>query len=73
MIDCAPQVMFLSSDLHEQLVQMPLPLRHLTHCFSYPFTDLTEKMAFKPFAPETDAFVANINAALTQQVFDIPQ
>ena len=70
-IDGAPEIMGLSSDLCEHLVQMPLPRGDLPHVRSYLSTDLPGEVSAKPINPEPDAFMADIDAAFVQHVFDI--
>ena len=73
MIDCAPEVVRLASNFHEHLIQMPAPLRDLTHRFRSPFADLVGEVWSKSIDPEADTFVADIDATFMEEVFDITQ
>ena len=71
MIYRPPQVMHLAVDLHENLVKMPTPVRIATHPVR-PFpADFSSKHRAKSVPPKADSFVADFDAALMQQVFDI--
>ena len=70
MINSAPEIVRLTPDFDEDLVQVSAPLRHLTHSFRSPLTSLVCKIASEPVLPETNAFVANIDAAFMQKVFN---
>ena len=72
-VDSPPKIVPLSSYLHEDLVQVPLPLRTSAHRFRSAFPDFVGELGAEPIDPETDAFVADVNAALVEQVLDIPQ
>ena len=66
MIDCPPEVMLDAVDLYEDFVEMPLPLCYLSHIVGSLFADFSSKMSSEPIYPETDAFVANIDATFMQ-------
>jgi hypothetical protein len=72
-IDRSPQVVSLPTDLHEHLVQVPLPLRRLSHSFRSTFPDLVREVSTEAVHPMPDRFVADIDSALVKQVFDIAQ
>ena len=57
--------------LHENLVEVPLPLCHLAHIVGSLLTDLASKVGSKPINPESYTFMTNIYAALMEQVFNI--
>ena len=60
-------------DLHENLVQMPLPVRVGSQILdAFPPNFLREHRS-KSIPPEPDGFMANINAALMEKIFHIPQ
>ena len=69
----APQVVGFTVDLYEHLVQMPLPIRMSTKLLNPFSSDLSGKHRTKTVPPEPHSFVADIDAALVQQIFDIPQ
>lgn len=73
MINRAPKVVSLTTDLHKHLVQVPSPLRTLPHSFRTPPPDLVCKISTEPIDPVADRFVANVDTALVEQVFDIAQ
>lgn len=73
MIDCAPEIMSLTSDFDEDLVQVPVPLRTPSHGFGPPFPDLMREVSPEPVDPVTDRFMANVDTALVKQIFNIPQ
>ena len=72
-IDRPPEIMSLAVDLHEHLVEMPAPLGPGTQTFGAFPADFSGEHQPKPVPPETDGFVANIDAALVQQILDISQ
>ena len=73
MIDGTPKVVPLTIDLHENLVQMPLPVRICTHPVDPLSPDLSSKHRAKSIPPKpTVSWLMSI-AALVQQVLDIPE
>jgi len=60
-----------SPDFDEDFVQMPLPLRASPHRFGPTFPDLVREVRSEPVDPKADTLVADIDAALMQQVFDV--
>ena len=71
MIHSTPKIVRLAVDLHENFVQVPLPIGMgalLLDAFS---ADLGGEQRAEPIPPKADRFVANVDAALVQQVFDI--
>lgn len=71
MTDGSPEIACLASDLHEHLLQMPLPLRNPTLVACSLPADLSSEVRVGPVYPEPDTFMANTYAALVHQVFDI--
>ena len=71
MINGAPEIMPDAIDLHEDLIEMPLPLRVLAHVRRPLRSDLAGEDWSKAIAPEPHALMANINAWLVEQVFNI--
>ena len=61
----------LTADLHENLVQVPTPLRAPAHRLGPTLTDLMRKIRPEAVYPEPDAFMANVYAALVEKVFHI--
>ena len=68
-----PQVMRLAVDLYEYLVQMPLPVRESTHLLDTSTANLSGEHRAKSIPPIPHRFVADVDAALVQQVLDIAQ
>jgi hypothetical protein len=73
MVDSAPEIVSLSPDFDEDLVQVPLPLRTPPHGFGPPFPDLVCEVSPEPIDPEADTFVADSDTAFVEKVFNIPQ
>jgi hypothetical protein len=73
MVDGTPEVISLPTDLHEDFVQMPLPLRRLSHSFGSACADLVREVSTEAVYPMPDRFVADIDPALMKQVLDVPQ
>ena len=73
MVDGTPQIVRLPTDLHEDFVQMPLPLRRLSHSFRLMFSDLVREVNTEAIYPMPDRFVADVDPAFMQQVLDISQ
>ena len=64
--------MHLTIDPHEDLVQVPAPAR-IRMMLDAPFRDLRSERRSEPVPPEPHRLVSDIDAALGQQVFDLPQ
>ncbi len=64
--------MAFTVDLHEQFVEMPAPLAG-THAVGSTFSDLTGEHRSEPMSPEPHRLVADVDATLMQQIFDIPE
>ena len=64
--------MCLAVNLHEHLVQVPTLVR-IVWMFKATFPDLSRKHRTEPVPPETHRLVANIDAALEQDVLDLAQ
>nr|WP_241762404.1 hypothetical protein [Hyphomonas pacifica] len=65
--------MSLPSDLHEDLAQVPLPLRTLPHTLRPALADLTREVGAEALDPMLHRFVASINPSLMEQVFGVAQ
>ena len=72
LIDGPPQIMLLAVDFHEDLVQVPPPAAR-SHPVDTAFPDLSCKHWAEPKPPVANGFVAHIDAALVQQIFDVLQ
>ena len=68
-----PQIMHLTIDLHEDLVQVPAPLRQGPQRSRSLLPDLCGKHRTEPIPPEPHRLVADINTALMEQIFDLSQ
>src|SRR6056297_1346059 len=71
-INSTPQVVLFAIDLHEHLVQTPAPPAG-AHALDPPLSDLGGEDRTEPMPPEPDGLVADVDAALMEQVLDIPQ
>ena len=67
-----PDVVSFPVDLREDLVQMPPPIAR-PNPFDPAFSDLIGEHRAEPMPPKSNSFVADIDAALVQQILDIPQ
>lgn len=63
----------LVGDLHENLVQMPLQLRKQSHPRRPLASEIGREHRANPVPPEQDRLVADVDAALLQQVLDVSQ
>ncbi len=72
MIDGAPEVMRLAIDPYEHLIQVPAPVR-VGSMMNAPLSDLRGEHWTEPVPPETHRLMANIDATLEEQIFDLPQ
>jgi len=72
-IDCPPELMHLTIDLHKHLVQMPLPVGICPQLLNKPFTNFSGEHRTKSVPPEPNRFVTDIDAALVQPVFDVSE
>ncbi len=72
-IDGAPQVAHLAVDFHVDLVEMPTPRGVGAHVLNAPPADLGGKHRTEPVPPEPRRLVADVDAALEQQVLDVTQ
>ena len=63
--------MCLTVDLHKNLVQMPLPIRIRSHPTDPVSADLCREHWTKFIPPETDSFMADVDAAFVQKILHI--
>lgn len=71
MIHSTPEVMRVTVNLNENLVQVPLPIgmgAHLLDTFS---ADLGSEQRAKSITPKPNRFVTDIDPSLMQKVFDV--
>ena len=73
MINGTPKIMPLAIDLHKNFVQMPPPVRICTHPADPVSPDLSSKHRAKSIPTVPNRFVANVDAALVQQVHDVSE
>jgi len=68
MINGAPKVKSLTVYFHKDFVQMPLPVRMLTHPL---LSDFLSKFCTKPIHPKPYSFVSNIYSTFMQDIFNL--
>ncbi len=68
-----PKVMRLAINLHKHLIQMPLPVRVCAHLVNSFTADFSGEHRAKSVPPETNCFVADVDAALMQKIFYVSQ
>ena len=68
-----PQIMHLTIDLHEDLVQVPAPLRQGPQRSRSLLPDLCGKHRTEPIPPEPHRLMADIDPSFMKQVLDLPQ
>lgn len=73
MINRTPQIVSLPTDFHKDLVQVPLPLRTLSHGFRTAPSDLVRKVSAKMIDLMPHRCMADVDPALVEKVFDIAQ
>ena len=71
MINRTPQVVSLPTDLHKDFVQVPPPLRRLSHSFRAMFPDLVGEVSTETVHPVTYRLMADVDAAFVEQVLDV--
>ena len=69
MVHGALQLVLHSIDLHENLIQMPLPIRISTKLLDSILADFFGEHRAKPVPPEPDSFMADIDAAFMEKIF----
>ena len=72
-INGPPEVMRLSVDLHEDLVQVPLPVRIRSHPTNPVSSYLSSKHRTKSIPPKPNCFVADLNASFVQKIFHVTE
>ena len=73
MIDGSPEVMHFAVDFHENLIQMPLPVRVCPHPINPISTDLGREHRAKSVPPKSDSFVSDIDPSLVQKTLNIAE
>ena len=72
-INGSPEVMYLSIDLYEDLVQVPLPVRIRSHPTDPVSSYLSRKHRTKSIPPKPNCFVADLNASFVQKIFHVTE
>ena len=67
------KIVHLAADLHEHLVQMPLPVRICAYLGDPFLADLCGKYRAKSVPSKSNGFVAYVDAAFVQKILNIPQ
>ncbi len=65
--------MRLAINLHKYLIQMPLPVRVCAHLLNSFAADFSGEHRAKSIPPIPHRFVADVDAALVQKIFDVSQ
>ncbi len=65
--------MGLSVDLYVDLIKMPPPVPEALHPANPLAPDIGGEQRAEPIPPQPDRFMADVDAALEQQVLDVPQ
>lgn len=73
MVNCPPEVVRLTIDLHKHLVQMPLPVRIRSHPTNSVSSDLSREHWAKSVPPEPNCFMAYVDATFVQKIFDVAE
>ena len=73
MIDGAPKIVAFAIDLHEDLVHVPSPMWPGAHPVDPLPADVSGEHRAEAVPPEPDRLVAYLDAALVQQILDIPE
>ncbi len=72
-IDRAPEIVLHGVDLHEHLIEMPAPMSEIPHRPNTAAPDLGREDGAETVPPEPHRLMRDVDAALMQQVFHIPQ
>jgi len=72
-IDGPPKIVALAVDPHENLVEMSAPLGTGAQPFGPSHTDLGRKHRAGPVPPISNSLVADLDAALMEKIFYIPE
>jgi len=66
MINRPPKVVSLTTDLNEDLVQVPFPLRTLFHALRSALSDLVREVSAEAVHPVTDRLMADVDPSLME-------
>ena len=73
MINSPPEIVRLAVDLHEDLIQVPLPIRIYTHPACPLSADLGCEHRAEPIPPKPDCLMADFDAKLVQKILHVPK
>lgn len=73
MIDGSPKIMNLAINPNEKLIQMPPPLWQVFHRLGPLLSDFSGEFRPEPIPPSTNCFVADINGAFVENIFNLSQ
>lgn len=71
-VDRPPQIVRLAIDLHEHLIDVPAPVPKAPHSADPLSLDIGRKQRSKPVPPQPNSLVADVDAALSQQILNVP-
>src|SRR4051795_10164945 len=72
-IDGTPEVAHLAVHLHVHLIEVPAPLPEPTHAAHPLPANVTCKQRAEPVPPVAHCLMADVYAALSEKVFDVPE
>ena len=72
-VDSAPEIVFHPVDLHENLVEMPPTMPEIPHRLDAAAPDLRRENRPEAVPPESHRLMRDVDAALVQQILDVPQ
>jgi hypothetical protein len=73
LVDRSPEVNHLAVELHVHLIEVPSPVAKPAHATDPLATNITREYRAEPVPPMAHCLVADVDAALEQQVLHIPQ
>lgn len=68
----SPEIVLFAINLHKGFAQMPTPTTRF-HALDPSFPDHSREHRAEPKPPKSDGFIADVDASLVQQIFDVPQ
>ena len=72
-VDGTPLIMTFPVDLDEHLIKVPFPMPETPHAVHSLPTNVGSKHRTEAVPPEPHRLVTQVNAALEEQVLDVPQ
>ncbi len=69
----APEVVRLAVDLYVDLIEVPPPVAESPHAADQPLADVGGEHRAEPVPPKPHRLVADVDAALEQQILDVAQ